>query len=108
MQLIYLLYVRAESAVTLTRELRDAPWAPRIRRLVVRVPPPSPDAGGGGRSEDPVLAGPRVEALADLMRVLPGLRQLYVAPLPWGYVVIPSYMEDMLALDELGFCGVNT
>ncbi|RYP89975.1 hypothetical protein DL770_003907 [Monosporascus sp. CRB-9-2] len=103
-----LLYVRAESALRLTGALRDAPWAPRVRRLAVRVPSLSPDAGDGGSSEAPGLAGPRFETPADLVRILPGLRQLYVAPLSLKYPVIPPHVEDVLVLDEFGFCGVNT
>ncbi|RYO91617.1 hypothetical protein DL764_008263 [Monosporascus ibericus] len=53
-----LLYVRAESAIRLTRTLRDVPWAPQIRCLAVRVP--------------------------------------------------SLHVEDMLVLDEFGFCGANT
>ncbi|RYP60846.1 hypothetical protein DL769_007946 [Monosporascus sp. CRB-8-3] len=103
-----LLYVRAESALGLTMALRDRPWAPRIRRLAVRMPSLSPGAAGGGSWENPGLAGPRFETLADLVRALPGLRQLYVTPLSLRYAVIPPYMEDVLVLDEFGFCGIDT
>ncbi|RYP26615.1 hypothetical protein DL767_007962 [Monosporascus sp. MG133] len=103
-----LLYAPAESALRLTGALHDAPWAPRIRRLAVRVPSPGPDAGGGGSSADPGLAGPGFETLADLVRVLPGLLQLYVVPLSLGYDVIPPHVKDVLVLDEFGFCDVDT
>ncbi|RYO90569.1 hypothetical protein DL762_002610 [Monosporascus cannonballus] len=93
-----LLYVRAEPALRLTRALRDAPWAPRIRRLAILVPSTSPDTRGGGSSEDLGSAGPRFETLANIVRALCLLR----------YAMISPYMEDVLALDDFGFCGVNT
>ncbi|RYP03302.1 hypothetical protein DL765_010547 [Monosporascus sp. GIB2] len=97
----YLLYARAESALRLTRALRDAPWAPRTRRLAVLVPSTSPDAGFGGSSGYPGPAGPRFETLADFVRALLGFRQLYVAPLSLRYAVLSPYMEDVLALGKI-------
>ncbi|RYP44691.1 hypothetical protein DL768_008876 [Monosporascus sp. mg162] len=103
-----LLYVREESVLRLARAFRDAPWAPRIRRLAIRLPILSFDVGGGRSSEDPGLESPYFETLADFVRVLPGLRRLYLAPLFPRYDVIPPHVEDALVLDEFGFCGVNT